>query len=33
MWDIGRRDEARDKFVDALRLRNRYSIYPKTCTR
>jgi GH15 family glucan-1,4-alpha-glucosidase len=26
MWEIGRRDEARDMFVDALRLRNRYGL-------
>ena len=26
LWDIGRREEARDMFVDALRLRNRYGI-------
>ncbi len=26
MWEIGRREEARDMFVDALRLRNRYGL-------
>jgi GH15 family glucan-1,4-alpha-glucosidase len=26
MWDIGRCDEARDMFVDALRIRNRYGL-------
>jgi GH15 family glucan-1,4-alpha-glucosidase len=26
MWDIGRREEARDMFTDALRLRNRYGL-------
>jgi GH15 family glucan-1,4-alpha-glucosidase len=26
MWDIGRRDEARDMFTDALKLRNRYGL-------
>ena len=26
MWEIGRRDEARDMFVDALELRNRYGL-------
>lgn len=26
MWEIGRRDEARDMFVDALKLRNRYGL-------
>ncbi|HEY8000094.1 MAG TPA: glycoside hydrolase family 15 protein [Pseudolabrys sp.] len=26
MWDIGRREEARDMFVDALKLRNRYGL-------
>ena len=26
LWDIGRRDEARDMFVDALKLRNRYGL-------
>ena len=26
MWEIGRREEARDMFVDALKLRNRYGL-------
>lgn len=26
LWEIGRRDEAHDMFVDALRLRNRYGL-------
>ena len=26
LWEIGRREEARDMFVDALRLRNRYGL-------
>ena len=26
LWEIGRRDEARDMFVDALRMRNRYGL-------
>ncbi|MCF8477138.1 MAG: DUF5911 domain-containing protein [Pseudolabrys sp.] len=26
MWDIGRRDEAREMFTDALKLRNRYGL-------
>jgi GH15 family glucan-1,4-alpha-glucosidase len=26
MWEIGRRDEAREMFVDALKLRNRYGL-------
>ncbi len=26
LWMIGRRDEARDRFVDALKLRNRYGL-------
>ncbi len=26
LWEIGRRDEAREMFVDALRLRNRYGL-------
>ena len=26
LWEIGRRDEARDMFVDALRVRNRYGL-------
>lgn len=26
MWESGRRDEARDMFIDALRLRNRYGL-------
>jgi GH15 family glucan-1,4-alpha-glucosidase len=26
MWEVGRRDEARDMFVDALRIRNRYGL-------
>jgi len=26
MWETGRRDEARDMFVDALKLRNRYGL-------
>jgi GH15 family glucan-1,4-alpha-glucosidase len=26
MWEIGRRDEAREMFTDALRLRNRYGL-------
>ena len=26
MWEIGRREEAREMFVDALRLRNRYGL-------
>lgn len=26
MWEIGRRDEARDMFIDALKLRNRYGL-------
>ena len=26
LWEIGRQDEARDMFVDALRLRNRYGL-------
>ena len=26
LWEIGRQDEARDLFVDALRMRNRYGL-------
>ena len=26
LWEIGRQDEARDIFVDALRMRNRYGL-------
>src|SRR5262249_22862814 len=26
LWEIGRQDEARDMFVDALRIRNRYGL-------
>jgi GH15 family glucan-1,4-alpha-glucosidase len=26
LWEIGRQDEARDMFVDALRMRNRYGL-------
>jgi GH15 family glucan-1,4-alpha-glucosidase len=26
LWEVGRRDEARDMFVDALRMRNRYGL-------
>jgi GH15 family glucan-1,4-alpha-glucosidase len=26
LWDIGRRDEAREMFTDALKLRNRYGL-------
>jgi GH15 family glucan-1,4-alpha-glucosidase len=26
LWEIGRQDEARDMFIDALRIRNRYGL-------
>ncbi|HEY3223297.1 MAG TPA: glycoside hydrolase family 15 protein [Pseudolabrys sp.] len=29
MWEIGRREEALDMFVDALRIRNRYGLLPE----